>query len=188
MRRTLLLAVALVGALALAGCLESGPAPGGGPQAADGDAEARADGLVLRLNRDRRSIEPGQVVHVNASVTNEGEAAVAYRQGCRHAWSVAVHEEGGGEVNWSRPMAMCEGFSWQELEPGETLSFPHASGAKPFRWNGTLWDDDERRWVAAPAGDYAVRIGFEYTPDGARDSSKLRELAASATVTVSGSG
>jgi hypothetical protein len=187
MRRTVLpviLAATLVGSMGLAGCLESGTTPDADPQAG-GDADARADGLALQLSRDRPSISPGETVHVNASVTNEGQDAVGYREGCFHEWNVAVLHD-GDEVNWSRPMATCDGFSWQNLEPGETLPYPHVSGQKPFRWNGTLWDGEDRRWADAPAGDYQVRIGFEYTPDGAHESGQLTTIAGSATVTVDG--
>lgn len=188
MRRAALLATVLLAALAVAGCLGSGNEPGPNPQAADGDAQARADGLLLNLERDRGTIAPGESVHVNASVTNEGDSAVAYREGCRHEWNVAVREKGGGEVNWTRPVATCSGFSWREFAAGETLPFPHVSGARPFQWNGTVWDGDESRWVDAPDGDYALQIGFEYTPDGSEKSSQLEEIAAAVTVTVDGSG
>lgn len=182
MRRAVLLVAVLVASPALAGCLESGPAPGSGGDAGEGDHVFEADGLVLRLDRDREAIEPGERVHVNASVTNEGEAAVAYREGCRHEWSVAVLDEGGDEVNWSRPMATCEGFSWERLDPGESLPFPHEEGAKPFPWNGTIWDGED--WVDADPGRYRMAVTFEYEPDGNEDSEGLEELPGSVNVTV----
>lgn len=183
MRRTALLAAMLLASTALAGCLESGPAPGSdGPDGSQ--SEARADGLVLRMSRDRAAIAPGETVHVNASVTNEGEETVAYREGCRHEWSVDVLDPAGRSVNWSRPMATCEGFSWEELDPGASLPFPHRSGAQPFPWNGTLWDDDRDRWVDAEPGTYAMEIAFEYTPDGSQDSGNLERLSSTVNVTV----
>lgn len=184
MKRLALLVAILVAAPALGGCLESGPVAGGG-DGGSGDAEARSDGLVLELDQDRDRIEPGETVRVNASVTNEGEDAVGYREGCRHEWSVAVEDDSGEEINWTRPVAMCEGFSWASLEAGETLTFPTADSQHPFPWNGTVWDGDE--WVPAEDGDYRMVMSFEYTPEGSQDSSDLRKLNASVTVTV-GSG
>lgn len=183
MRRTAALAGFLLASLALAGCIGSGP--GAGPSGGEGpaDGEARADGLVLRLDRDRGTIAPGETVHVNASVANEGESDVAYREGCRHEWSVDVLDPDGEPVNWSRPMATCEGFSWERLEAGESLPFPHYSGAEPFPWNGTVWDADRDRWREVEPGTYAVEIAFEYNPDG-EDSGDLERLAAQVDVTV----
>lgn len=176
----------LLAAPAWAGCLESGPAPG--TDDGSGEAEARADGLVLRMRRDRAAITPGETVHVNASVTNEGSSAVGYREGCRHEWSVEVLDPDGDPVNWSRPMAMCQGFDPSELAPGESLPFPHRSGAQPFAWNGTLWDDEDDRWYDAPPGTYAVAITFTYSPDGSEDFENLEHLTGKVNVTVESGG
>lgn len=183
MRRTTLLAAALAAGLALAGCLQGAPVPGdGGDDGSAGDADARADGVHLVLERDRASITPREEhVYVNATATNEGDDTIHYREGCRHEWSVDVLDEDGDEVEWTRPLATCEGFSRAKLEPGESLTFPTADVDHPFRWNGTVWDGE--RYVDAEPGDYDVRITFHYQLE---EEGAVHDLAAAVTVTVEG--
>lgn len=146
----------------LAGCVsqEEGKLPEfvEDPNMGQGIAPGEPTGHGVTLSILQR--EDDNVVHLDATVTNNGNQTRYVHNICIDGWSEQFEYE-GDPIQKNEPVAVCEAWGLGPLAVGESLE-------KTFSWDGKIWNEKEGQYENAPAGRYDWTILFQHyeNPEG----------------------
>lgn len=143
----------LVWAFLVAGCSTPATPEGDGPFAAHHEERqvpetASYSGLHVEGILDGG----GARLKLDAEARNDGSRTYKVETGCGSPWNEELLQD-GERLQMREPMVRCLAFSLRDFPPGDRIEY-HGD------WNGTLWDDQEGGYVAAPAGEYLWSAQF----------------------------
>lgn len=150
----------VVAAVLLAGCAspDEGPSPSPSASSSTGDGSSFSGTPGLEVDVVHRA--DGRDHTLDAVARNTGAATLWYLwvpQCGLNPWTETM-EGPSGRVEPREPEAHCQPCGWDDLQPGESLTYSLA-------WDERLWDYDAQAMRDAPEGRYRWTLTFGASVD-----------------------